>query len=57
VVDRVAAWQHGAPERTVLEELSNGFEEVGVDVDGDVTKQLADAIESDEGPVDASTFL
>ncbi len=57
VVDRVSAWQHGATEGTVLEELRKGFGEVGVEVDDDAVQNLVQAIESDDGPVDASKYL
>lgn len=57
VVDRVAAWQHGATDSTVTEELRKGIAETGVDVDGDVLDRLAEAIEADAGPVDATQFL
>lgn len=55
VVDRVTAWQHGATEGTVVEELRKGLDEVGVTLeDGDV-QALADAIEAGDGPVDVGT--
>lgn len=57
VVDRVSAWQHGATEGTVLEEVRKGFGEVGVEVDDDAVQNLVQAIESDDGPVDASKYL
>lgn len=55
VVDRVSAWQHGATDSTVAEELRKGFEEVGVEVDAATQEKLASAIEADDGPVDAAT--
>lgn len=57
VVDRVAAWQHGATDHTVTDELRKGFAETGVEVDGDVLDRLAQAIEADAGPVHATQFL
>ncbi len=57
VVDRVSAWQHGATDGTVLEELGKGLNEVGVELDSDEVEKLALAIESDDGPVDASQVL
>ena len=57
VVDRVGAYQSGAPEGTVESELRSGFDETGVKIDdADVTK-LADAIEAEDGDVSASTVL
>ena len=57
VVDRVSAWQHGATDSTVTEELRQGLSEAGVDLDEDAIARLAEAIESDSGPVDAAQTL
>jgi len=57
VVDRVAAWQHGATDSTVLDEVRKGLTEVGVDLDEATVNSLADAIEADDGPVDAADYL
>lgn len=57
VVDRVGAYQDGAPEGTVETELRSGLTEAGVQVaDADVVT-LANAIESADGDVDASAVL
>lgn len=57
VIDRVSAYQDGAPEGTVEEELRKGFDEIAVEVDaGDVTK-IAEAIEEDAGDVSAAELL
>lgn len=57
VVDRVSAWQHSATDGTVIEELRQGLSEAEVTLDDDEVGSLAAAIESDEGPVDASQVL
>ncbi|RYJ02923.1 MAG: hypothetical protein EON52_18660 [Actinomycetales bacterium] len=57
VVDRVAAWQHGATDGTVLEEVRKGLEEVDVSLADTEVAALAEAIESDDGPVDAGQVL
>ena len=57
VVDRVAAWQHGATDGTVLEEVRKGLDEVGVQLDSGQVDAIAEAIEADDGPVDASRFV
>lgn len=57
VVDRVTAWQHGATDGTVHDELRKGFGEVGVTVDDAVVEQLAERIEADEGPFEAAAYL
>lgn len=57
VVQRVGAYQDGAPEGTVKAELDRGLSEAGVELsDADVQK-LASAIETEEGIVDVSTVL
>lgn len=57
VVQRVGAYQDGAPEGTVLAELKRGLSEAGVDLPEDDVQKLASAIESEEGIVDASSVL
>lgn len=57
VVDRVTAWQQGAPDGTVLEEVRKGLAEVEVDLDEATVNRIAEAIEADDGPVDASQLL
>ena len=57
VVDRVSAWQHSATDGTVIEELRQGLDEVEVALDDNQVENLAKAIESDNGPVDASQVL
>lgn len=57
VVDRVGAYQSGAPEGTVEKELRSGFDETGVSIDtADVTR-LVDAIEAADGDVSAAEVL
>ena len=57
VVDRVAAYQDGAPEGTVENELRSGFAEAGVEMsDGDI-ETLAAAIESEHGSISAADVL
>ena len=57
VVDRVSAWQHGATDGTVIEELRQGLGEAEVALDDNEVESLAKAIEADNGPVDASQLL
>lgn len=57
VVDRVSAWQHSATDGTVVDELRQGLSEAGVDLSDEEIASLAEAIESDDGPVDASQTL
>ena len=57
VVERVAAYQDGAPETTVEEELRKGFDEIAVEVEPDDVTKLAAAIEEDDGDVSAATVL
>ncbi|MGJ9422966.1 hypothetical protein [Aeromicrobium sp. CF3.5] len=57
VVDRVGAYQSGAPEGTVDNELRAGFDETGVTIaDADVA-QLVQAIEAADGDVSAAAVL
>lgn len=57
VVDRVSSWQDGATERTVEEELRDGFDEVAVEVQPDDVTKLAEAIREDGGEVSAADLL
>ena len=57
VVDRVAAYQDGAPEKTVATELRSGLSEAGVDVADDDVEKLAAAIESEHGSISAADIL
>ena len=57
VVDRVTSYQDGAREGTVVDELSKGFSEAGVDVSDDDVRTLADAIEDQHGAVSVSEVL
>jgi hypothetical protein len=57
VVDRVSSWQDGATERTVEEELRDGFDEVAVEVEPDDVVKLAEAIREDGGEVSAAELL
>lgn len=57
VVDRVLAWQHGATDGVVHDELRAGLDEVGVTITDSQFEALAEAIEADDGPIDASKAL
>lgn len=57
VVDRVSSWQYSATDGTVIDELKQGLDEAGVDLDDSQVKSLAEAIESDGGQVDAAQLL
>lgn len=57
VVDRVGAYQDGAPEGTVETELRKGLDEAGVTLEDDQVVTLAEAIESADGDVDAASVL
>lgn len=57
VVDRVAAYQDGAPEGTVATELRAGLAEAGVDVGDEAVEKLAAAIESEHGSISAASIL
>ncbi|KQX75783.1 MULTISPECIES: hypothetical protein [Aeromicrobium] len=57
VVDRVAAYQDGATEVVVVEELRKGFDEIAVEVQPDDVTKIADAIESEDGDVSVQELL
>ena len=57
VVDRVTSWQDGATQVTIAEELREGFDEVGVEVEPDDVQKLASAIHEEHGEVDAAEVL
>lgn len=57
VVDRVSAYQDGAPENTVQNELRSGLAETGVSVSDDDVATLAAAIEGKGGDVSAAEVL
>lgn len=57
VVDRVSAYQDGAPEGTVEKELRSGFEEAGVTLDDAEVTRLAEAIDANDGNVSAADVL
>ena len=57
VVDRVAAYQDGAPEGTVEQELRSGLKEAGIDLDDQDVVALAEAIESGHSNVSAADVL
>jgi hypothetical protein len=57
VVDRVGAYQDGAPEGTVEKELRSGLTEAGVEVADQDVVTLAEAIESADGDVSAAEVL
>jgi hypothetical protein len=57
VVDRVSAYQDGAPEGTVETELRSGLDEAGLDLDDREVAALAEAIESRHGNVNVADVL
>ena len=57
VVDRVSAYQDGAPEGTVERELLGGLEEAGVSLDEDQVRALVSAIEDAPDRVSAAELL
>jgi hypothetical protein len=57
VVDRVTSWQDGATERTVEQELREGFDEVGVEVTPEHLEALAVEINEDAGDVSVEAVL
>lgn len=57
VVDRVSAYQDGAPEGTVETELRKGLTEAGVELDEAHVTALAEKIEADPGNAQASDVL
>lgn len=57
VVDRLASWQDGAEEKTVRQELDEGLDEAGIDVDDDVRERIVEHLREDASHVDARTFL
>lgn len=57
VVDRVSAYQDGAVEGTVEQELRKGFDEAGVEVPSEHIDNLANAINHADGNVDSATVL
>lgn len=57
VVNRVGAYQDGAPEGTVEAELRKGLDEAGIELDDAQVTALADAIEQSDGTIDASSVL
>lgn len=57
VVDRVSAYQDGAPQNTVVTELRSGFEEAGIEVSADDVTRIAEAIETEGGDVSAAAVL
>ena len=57
VVDRVSAYQDGAPEGTVERELLAGLEEAGVSLDEGQVRTLVSAIEDAPDKVSAAALL
>jgi hypothetical protein len=57
VVNRVGAYQDGAPEGTVETELRKGLKEADLSLDDAHVTALAEAIESADGTVDAASVL
>lgn len=57
VVDRVSAYQDGATQETVTQELLNGFEESGIEVATDDVGALSTAIFEEDGDVSAADVL
>jgi hypothetical protein len=55
VVNRVGAYQDGAPEGTVETELRKGLKEADLSLDDAHVTALAEAIESADGTVDAAS--
>lgn len=57
VIDRVSAYQDGAPEATVERELRRGLEVAGIGLDDSQIGTLTSAIEKSPGEVQASDIL
>lgn len=57
VVDRVGAYQDGAPEGMVEKELRAGLAEAGVGLEDVQVTMLATAIEKGDGTVDVASVL
>lgn len=57
VVDRVSSWQDGATFETILQELREGAEEADVDIPDEDLRTLAEAIDAEQGSVDAVDVL
>ncbi|MGA8988022.1 hypothetical protein [Aeromicrobium sp.] len=57
VVDRVGAYQGGAPKDTVAEELRKGFAEADVEVSAEDVERLVQAIEAADGDVNVADVL
>ena len=57
VVDRVSAYQDGAPEGMVHNELTKGLAEADVELSEDEIASLASAIEDAHGTVGAARVL
>lgn len=57
VVDRVGAYQDGAPEGTIEAELRRGLDEASITLDDESITKLAEAIEDEHGTVDAQAVL
>jgi hypothetical protein len=57
VVDRVGAYQDGAPEGMVEKELRAGLAEAGVGLEDVQLTMLATAIEEGDGTVDVASVL
>lgn len=57
VVDRVSAYQDGAPEGTVERELLAGLEEAGVSLEKNDVRTLVSAIEDSPDKVNAAELL
>lgn len=57
VVDRLASWQDGAEEKTLRQELDEGLDEAGIDVDEDVRERIVEHLRGDASHIDARAFL
>jgi ribosomal protein L12E/L44/L45/RPP1/RPP2 len=57
VVNHVSAYQDGATEETVAEELRKGFEEVGIEVEPNHVNALAKTIYEEDGDVAAAAVI
>lgn len=57
VVDRLASWQDGAEEKTLRQELDEGLDEAGIDVEDGVRERIVEHLRSDASHIDARAFL
>ena len=57
VVNHVSAYQDGATQETVAEELRKGFDEVGIEIEHEHLQALATAIYEEDGDVSAADVI